>query len=188
MSAKCSGRMGSTDVGMFGDQALDRTKPRRARQLHSGVVAMMKRRSLIPAAVAILSQSPALAGSLPADPDDAAQVTRGAPVYAEACASCHGAQLEGQGDWRTPNPDGTYPAPPHDADGHTWHHPDSLLFRYTKLGGREAMKDVPGVKSAMPGFGDVLSNQDIWDVLAFIKSHWPERAREYQRAMTENDN
>lgn len=143
---------------------------------------------MIPAAIVILAQWPAMADPTRADPDDRVQVARGIRIYAEACASCHGARLEGQGDWRSPNPDGTYPAPPHDADGHTWHHPDSLLFRYTKLGGREALKDVPGVKSAMPGFGDGLSDQDIWDVLAFIKSRWPERAREYQRAATENDN
>ena len=148
----------------------------------------MKRRSMILAAAAILTQWPVLADSSLADPDDAEQVTRGTALYADACASCHGAQLEGQGDWRKPNPDGIYPAPPHDADGHTWHHPDSLLFRYTRLGGQEAMKGVAGVKSAMPGFGEELSDQDIWDVLAFIKSHWPERAREYQRAITENDN
>ena len=29
-----------------------------------------------------------------------AQLARGAAVYAEACASCHGANLEGQPDWR----------------------------------------------------------------------------------------
>lgn len=143
---------------------------------------------MIPVVIAALAQWPAMAGSAPAGSDDPEQVARGNRIYAESCASCHGARLEGQGDWRSPNPDGTYPAPPHDADGHTWHHPDSLLFRYTKLGGREALKDVPGVKSAMPGFGEGLSDQDIWDVLAFIKSHWPERAREYQRAATENDN
>jgi mono/diheme cytochrome c family protein len=149
---------------------------------------MRKPALVIPVAIVALAQWPAMASSARADSDDPEQVARGSRIYAESCASCHGERLEGQGDWRAPNPDGTYPAPPHDADGHTWHHPDGLLFRYTGLGGREVLKGAPGVKSAMPGFGDVLSDQDIWDVLAFIKSHWPERAREYQRAMTENDN
>ena len=111
-------------------------------------------------------------------------MARGAEVYAEACASCHGANLEGEEDWRSPKPDGTYPAPPHDAEGHTWHHSDGFLFRYTKLGGAAALKDVPGFRSAMPGFGETLSDQEIRDVLAFIKSQWPEEAREYQRAVT----
>ena len=123
----------------------------------------------------------------PADPDDPAQVARGARVYSEACAACHGAALEGQPDWQTPNPDGTLPAPPHDAEGHTWHHADGLLFRYTKLGGAVLFKDLPGVESAMPGFGEVLSDKDIWDVLAFIKTHWPEEMRAYQHAASANE-
>ena len=90
-------------------------------------------------------------------------------------------------DWRSQKPDGTYPAPPHDAEGHTWHHSDSLLFRYTKLGGSEALRDVSGFRSGMPGFGDTLSDQEIWDVLAYIKSHWPEEMQEYQRAVTMRD-
>ena len=125
--------------------------------------------------------------ALPADPGDPEQVARGARIYAEACASCHGVRLEGEADWQSQKPDGTYPAPPHDAEGHTWHHSDTLLFRYTKLGGAAALGDVPGFQSAMPGFGETLSDQEIRDVLAYIKSHWPEEMREYQRAVTEND-
>ena len=56
---------------------------------------------------------------------------------------------------------------------------------YLRTGDKSVL---PGIKSAMPGFDDTLKDQDIWDVLAFIKSHWPERAVEYQRAITENDN
>ena len=54
-----------------------------------------------------------------ADPTDAVQVARGKAVYAERCASCHGARLEGQPDWQSRKPDGRMPAPPHDASGHT---------------------------------------------------------------------
>lgn len=144
--------------------------------------------SLLLLALAALAPGSAPADSpSPADPDDPAQVARGAGVYADACASCHGARLEGQPDWRSPKPDGTLPAPPHGPDGHTWHHSDGLLFRYIKLGGAEALKDIPGVRSAMPGFRDTLSDQDIWDVLAFIKAHWPEHMREYQQDVSESD-
>lgn len=138
-------------------------------------------------AVVALAGGPSFAGSPLAAPGDTGQVERGAAIYGEACASCHGAQLEGQPNWRSPNPDGTLPAPPHDAEGHTWHHSDKLLFRYVKLGGKEVFKDIPGVKSAMPGFSETLSDDDIWNVLAFIKSHWPEQARAYQEAVTAND-
>jgi len=37
-----------------------------------------------------------------------------------------------------------------------------------------------GVKSAMPGFQDILSDADIWAVLSFIKSRWPEEIRQSQ--------
>jgi len=32
----------------------------------------------------------------------------------------------------------------------------------------------------MPGFGDSLSDEEIWAVLAFIKSRWSPRNREVQ--------
>ncbi|WP_409233603.1 c-type cytochrome [Ruegeria sp. B32] len=121
-------------------------------------------------------------------PDGAsADPLRGAALYAENCASCHGVKLEGQADWQTPDADGVLPAPPHDRTGHTWHHGDGLLFDYTKLGGEEMLKrmGVSGVQSGMPGFADSLSDQDIWDILAFIKDSWPERERAIQRQRTE---
>ena len=36
----------------------------------------------------------------------------------------------------------------------------------------------------MIGFGDVMSDAEIRDVLAFIKSTWPERERAYQAEIT----
>lgn len=102
-------------------------------------------------------------------------VTLGGPIYAENCAACHGANLEGQKNWRTPLPGGGLRPPPHDASGHTWHHPDKILFAITKNGG--AAIAPPGFKSNMPGFKDSLSDREIRAVLAYIKSRWPERIR-----------
>lgn len=107
----------------------------------------------------------------------------GEAIYAQNCAACHGANLEGQADWRSPGPDGRMPAPPHDETGHTWHHSDEVLFAYTKLGGVEMMAQ-RGMEfdSGMPGFEGQLTDQEIWNVLAYIKSTWPEdiRARQAQ--------
>lgn len=107
---------------------------------------------------------------------------RGAEVYAENCASCHGVSLEGQPDWQTPGPDGVLPAPPHDENGHTWHHSNADLFEYTSLGGAEVVRrlGIKGFNSGMPGFGEVLSEEEIWDVLAYIRSTWPERIQDIQ--------
>ena len=110
------------------------------------------------------------AGILPYDDPEA--VGRGAQIYQENCAACHGAQLEGQANWRERGADGLMPAPPHDRTGHTWHHADTLLFRITKYGSEAVIGN--GYRSAMIGFGDVLSDADILDVLAYIKSTWPD--------------
>jgi mono/diheme cytochrome c family protein len=114
-----------------------------------------------------------------ADPDDAAQVALGQVVYRESCASCHGVRLEGQPDWRSRKPNGRLPAPPHDQNGHTFHHPDENLFRIVKLSAKSPLYP-KGYESDMPDFGDTLTDDQIWAVLAFIKSTWPPMARERQ--------
>jgi len=121
--------------------------------------------------------------ALRADPDDAAQVTRGKVIYARNCAACHGASLEGQPDWRSRLPGGRMPAPPHDQSGHTWHHPDAVLFGITKHGLLPGKYAPPGYQSDMPAFGATLSDDDIWAVLAYIKSSWPEALRKSHREL-----
>jgi mono/diheme cytochrome c family protein len=119
-----------------------------------------------------------------ADPDDARQVARGKSVYSQYCGACHGVRLEGQPNWQDKLPTGRMPAPPHDASGHTWHHPDSVLFGITKLGLVPGRYAPPKYESDMPGFGKPLSDDEIWAVLAYIKSFWPSEIRRAQREMT----
>ena len=109
-------------------------------------------------------------------------LSAGQILYTNNCASCHGAKLEGQPNWQSPNSDGVLPAPPHDATGHTWHHDNELLFEYTKLGGKGALaaRGITDFNSGMPAFDGVISDEDIWDILAFIKSTWPEREQDAQ--------
>ena len=66
--------------------------------------------------------------------------------------------------------------------GHTWHHPDDVLFRITKEG--PAVVVGGSYESDMPGFNEVLSDDDIRAVLDFIKSTWPERERQHQATMS----
>jgi mono/diheme cytochrome c family protein len=110
------------------------------------------------------------------DMNDASRIAAGRRIYDAHCASCHGANLEGQPDWRTRRADGRLPAPPHDDSGHTWHHPLDVLFAITKHG------LVPpyapqGYASDMPAFGERLSDEEIWNVLAFIRSRWSDKVR-----------
>ena len=108
----------------------------------------------------------------------------GQRLYAYNCASCHGINLEGQPNWQSPDANAVLPAPPHDRTGHTWHHDDELLFEYTKLGGNTALKirGVSEFNSGMPAFGETLTDGEIWDVLAYIRSTWSEREQQAQES------
>lgn len=90
---------------------------------------------------------------------DTTAVARGARLYNRFCAACHGESLEGAPDWKQPLPDGSFPPPPHDATGHTWHHPDSLLLEIITEGGDPAQRN---------------------DLLAFFKSTWSDEQRRSQ--------
>lgn len=111
--------------------------------------------------------------------DDAAVLSKGQALYAQHCATCHGARLEGQPRWRERDASGRLPAPPHDASGHTWHHPDEVLFRVTKHGVAKAT-GLQGYDSAMPAYEGVLGDAEIVAVLSWIKSTWPPPVRAQQ--------
>src|SRR5262245_49439152 len=59
--------------------------------------------------------------------------------------------------------------------GHTWHHADQWLFDVIKYGGKHHTP--PRYRSAMPAHHEMLSDAEIWAVLAFIKSCWPAAIR-----------
>ena len=118
--------------------------------------------------------------SQPADtivlaPDDVEITVLGEQIYAAQCASCHGATLEGQPNWRQRLANGRLPAPPHDQTGHTWHHPDAQLFALTRYG-VEAFAP-PGYESDMPAYDGILTDEEIIAVLSYIKSTWPDEIR-----------
>ena len=111
------------------------------------------------------------------DPD---AIERGATLYQDQCAACHGAKLEGQPNWRQRDDDGRLPAPPHDVTGHTWHHSDLLLFQITKYGTSAVVGD--GYQSNMSAFEDQLTDAQILETLAYIKSRWPDQAQRVQNS------
>jgi mono/diheme cytochrome c family protein len=107
-----------------------------------------------------------------ANPKDKAIVAAGAKVYAQQCAACHGVNLEGQKNWQIRMPNGRLPAPPHNESGHTWHHPDDVLFNITKYGLVPGKFAPPDYQSDMPAFEKTLKDDEIWAVLAYIKTSW----------------
>ncbi len=115
---------------------------------------------------------------------DFGEIENGKRIYGDQCASCHGINLEEEPNWQQRKADGTLPAPPHDESGHTWHHDNQLLFLYTKLGGQKLMEQrgIANFKSGMPKFDGVISDQEIIDVLAYIRSTWPEEIQSAQNS------
>ena len=123
--------------------------------------------------------------SRPAAPTGATAGGDGRALYVQYCAGCHGQNLEGQPNWKQPLANGSFPAPPHDASGHTWHHPDAVLFQITKQGGQN--DPTTGYVSGMPGFGSQLSDDQIWAILNYIKSTWPPEVQAAQRQVTQQN-
>jgi mono/diheme cytochrome c family protein len=113
------------------------------------------------------------------------EVQLGQKIYAQHCASCHGTRLEGQPDWRKPLASGRMPAPPHDDSGHTWHHPDAVLFGITKHGLVPPYAPA-GYQSDMPAFGGVLTDREIRAVLAYIATQWSSEVLKVRAQMLSN--
>lgn len=124
-----------------------------------------------------LRAGPGLSEASPPPPLDQELVEAGELLYRANCAACHGIDLSGDPDWKTPNPDGSYPPPPHDSSGHTWHHSDRLLLELIRDG-----SDFP--QTRMPSFGDTLTEQEIISILEYLKSNWGSREREFQWQVT----
>ena len=116
-----------------------------------------------------------LAGPVRLKPDDVAVVAQGQKIYVAECATCHGAQLQGQPNWKQRMANDRLPAPPHDETGHTWHHDDAALFNVTKHGPQFVAG--PDYQSDMPAYGGTLTDAEIIAVLSYIKSEWPADAR-----------
>ncbi|TAM88409.1 MAG: cytochrome c [Candidimonas sp.] len=134
------------------------------------------------ALLALINRPP---GATFIDPNDHGLVTQGRAIYANACAACHGAKLQGQPNWRERLANGRLPAPPHDRTGHTWHHPDAVLFDLVKNGLVPGRTAPPGYQSDMPAFGGTLTDEQIIAVLAYIKNTWPPDVARMQKEVTE---
>ena len=94
-----------------------------------------------------------------------AQVDQGRPIYAQFCASCHGADGSATADWRTTDANGNYPPPPLNGTAHTWHHPMLVLTDTIANGGAE-------YGGLMPAFGEVIDEQERIAIVAYIQSWW----------------
>jgi len=99
---------------------------------------------------------------------------QGEQVYNANCVSCH---LGPDGGTIEDDP------PRHNANGHTWHHPDCAL-RTAVREGSAGIVDVSRSAMPMQPFKDLLSPEDVEAVLAYIKTMWTPAQREAQASFT----
>ena len=111
--------------------------------------------------------APAEPKNLAARKLDPEKIKRGEAVYRANCANCHGPNGEATPGWRNPGADGRYPPPPLDGSAHAWHHSTETLERMIRVG---SPADIGG----MPSWDGKLTNQQIDDVIVWIKSLWPD--------------
>jgi mono/diheme cytochrome c family protein len=98
---------------------------------------------------------------------DPAQIRRGEAVYTANCVGCHGPNGAATPDWRKPNAEGKYPPPPLDGTAHAWHHSTEVLKK-------TILKGTPPEIGSMPAWEGKLTDQQVDDVIVWIKSLWPD--------------
>lgn len=98
---------------------------------------------------------------------DANKIKLGQQKFTENCAQCHGQHAEATPDWKKTGADGKYPPPPLNGTGHAWHHPQRVLHNVIKRG---TIK----IGGSMPAWKDKLTDNDIDNIIEWIKSIWPD--------------
>ena len=91
-----------------------------------------------------------------------ASIDSGKTVFAANCTGCHG--IEGRGDG--PAAKALSIPPANLTAGHLWMHPDGQLFWWLAHG-----VENPEGGLAMPGFTSVLSEDDRWDLIDYIRAN-----------------
>jgi mono/diheme cytochrome c family protein len=124
---------------------------------------------LLVTALLVASCGGALKQPKPPSPDGLIQT--GAGLYQANCQVCHGGATGGKLK--------DIP-PPHNANGHTWHHADQQLTDMISNGITFSLEE-----QKMPAFKDKLTGEDAKAILAYIKTWWTEEQRASQGKVTE---
>jgi mono/diheme cytochrome c family protein len=103
-----------------------------------------------------------------------ARLARGEELYQANCMRCHGGATGGSISDIPPR---------HNAEGHTWHHPDCQLVDIVAAG-MPRRPGLPDDAPTMPAFGDRLSDDDVRAILAYLKTWWKPDQRQSQEEVT----
>ena len=110
---------------------------------------------------------PSMAGSSLIRAQDPVLIETGQQIYRQHCLVCHGDRAQGDPNWRKKGPDGLWPPPPLNGEGHAWHHPADVLRRMILMGS-------PRGKGNMPAWEGKLSDNEVDAVIAWLQSLWPD--------------
>ena len=115
------------------------------------------------------------------DPADTglAQAQRDYNTY---CAHCHGYGGEGQPLATIEQTEslGYHTVPLHNAAGHTWQHPDQLIFESIKYG-----VVAPTNLYEMLSYDELLTDDAIFAIIDYMRLWWTEEQQEWQTHLTE---
>ena len=93
--------------------------------------------------------------------------------------ACHGKDLKGPANLK----DFSGLKPPRlDGAGHSAHHADHAMFEKVRNGSRD--KSGKRIDNGMPPFKEILTDDQIWSALTYLKSRWPMAVRMKQSKMT----
>jgi mono/diheme cytochrome c family protein len=89
---------------------------------------------------------------------------RGARLYQEHCAQCHGPEAQGHPDWENTQ---VVAAPPLNGTGKEWKLKKSELVKVIKSGSNKDGMPV------MPAWNGRLSDEEIQDIIGWFQALWP---------------
>ena len=97
-------------------------------------------------------------------------IARGAELYAANCQACHGGATGGTLK--------DIP-PPHNANGHTWHHADQQIMNMVLNGISFSLEE-----QKMPSFQGALVEEEVEDISAYMKTWWTKKQLVSQQEVT----
>jgi mono/diheme cytochrome c family protein len=119
---------------------------------------MLKKMCVVAGLVAVVGLNVSLSADAATPKGDP---TKGKATFIEKCAPCHGQQGKGDG----PAGAALNPKPRNQSDAKYMSTlTDEHIFKVIKDGGASV-----GKSPAMPAWGSVLSNDDIWNVIAYVR-------------------
>lgn len=127
------------------------------------------------------ASTPISVEAIPTINPDNSQLALGQRNYNTYCAHCHGYGGDGQPVETAEQTErlGYHTVPLHNSAGHTWQHPDQLLFETIKYG-----VESPTNLYTMTPFGELLSDNEIFAIIDYLRLWWTDEQQAWQAQLT----